>query len=304
MNHLRCLIILIFLSTSALTAQSKYGLVIGIGDYPNNSGWNKIHGDNDIKLIVDALVKKGFEHSNIITLKNSEAIKRNIISSIKSVTTRAQQGDCIFIHFSGHGQQATDLNADESDDLDEAIIPYDAVKYYHKGIYQGENHIFDDELNEHLFLLRKKVGKEGTILALIDACHSGDVTRGFEQDGRELTDFVMRGTADYFIIPELINNKQSTNSTKMKKIEWVAISGCMPYQNNYEYKKDGIYYGSLTYAFVLALGDLKLEITFKDLFKLIQQKRKEINVSNFPQDPLIEGDLIDRTSKIFVKYDR
>jgi len=304
MNYLRYLIFFMFLSTGALTARSKYALVIGIGDYPANSGWNKIHGDNDIKIIADALVKNGFEPGNIITLKNSEAIKSNIISSIKRITTKAQIGDCVFIHFSGHGQQATDLNGDENDDLDEAIIPYDAQKYYSKGVYQGENHIIDDELNELLTSLRAKVGKEGTILTLIDACHSGDVTRGLELEGAEQTELVIRGTAENFVIPKLINNKPRTNNTKMKNLKWVVISASMPYQNNYEYKKDAIYYGSLSYAFVLAMGDLKQGITFNELFKVIQQKRKEINVSNFPQDPTIEGELMDRNSNIFVKYGR
>lgn len=302
MNPLRYLVFLFFLVPVIQNAQSKYALVVGIGEYANNSGWNKINGDNDIKIVYDVLIKTGFEPGNIITLKNSEAIKSNIISSIKKITTKAQIGDCVFIHFSGHGQQATDLNGDENDDLDEAIIPYDAQKYYSKGVYQGENHIIDDELNELLTSLRAKVGKEGTILTLIDACHSGDVTRGLELEGEEQTELVIRGTAENFIIPKLINNNPRTNNTK--NLEWVVISACMPYQNNYEYKKDAIYYGSLSYAFVLAMGDLKQGITFNELFKVIQQKRKEINVFNFPQDPSIEGELMDRNSNIFVKYGR
>ena len=41
--------ILIFFSC-AINAQEKRALLIGIGNYPSEYGWNKIHGHNDGRL--------------------------------------------------------------------------------------------------------------------------------------------------------------------------------------------------------------------------------------------------------------
>ena len=59
-------------------------------------------------------------------------------------------GDIIYLHFSCHGQPIEDIDGDEDDGWDEALIPFDAKKKYQKGTYTGENHITDDELNSYL----------------------------------------------------------------------------------------------------------------------------------------------------------
>lgn len=61
MEKLWRLILLIFLSLVAFNAwgQSRLALLIGIGNYPEGSGWNLIHGNNDISIIWDALIRQG-----------------------------------------------------------------------------------------------------------------------------------------------------------------------------------------------------------------------------------------------------
>ena len=54
------LLVLLLLSGFA-NAQNKLALVIGIGDYPEESGWCKIHGDNDISIVTEMLEENGFE---------------------------------------------------------------------------------------------------------------------------------------------------------------------------------------------------------------------------------------------------
>ena len=82
--------------------------------------------------------------------------------------------DELYIHFSGHGQQVTDVSGDEPDGLDEALIPYDAAIEYGRNGYKGQNHILDDELGVWLEALRESVGPKGVIVVALDACHSGD----------------------------------------------------------------------------------------------------------------------------------
>ena len=42
----------------------------------------------------------------------------------------------------------------------------------------GEKHLIDDEINVLLTDIRKKIGEEGAMLVVVDACHSGDSSRG------------------------------------------------------------------------------------------------------------------------------
>ena len=102
-----CFIASLFLSIG-LVAQNKYALLIGIGNYPKDSGWNLIHGDNDIHIIKGLLVTQGFNTENIATLTNETATKDEIISNFNSLHERVQLGDVVYIHFSGRSPGARD----------------------------------------------------------------------------------------------------------------------------------------------------------------------------------------------------
>lgn len=79
----------------------------------------------------------------------------------------------------------------------------------------------------------------------------------------------------------------------------MEISATQPYQNNYEYKVNGTYYGSLSYAIKLSLPDLTNEDDFASMFKIIQKRREDMNVANYPQRPMIQGDSYYLKQKIF-----
>lgn len=263
-------------------AQTRRAVIIGIGSYPAESGWSTIHGDNDVPLISGILTRKGFDSKNIICLTNENATKKRIISGFNHLIAEAQSNDIIYIHFSTHGQQVTDLDGDEVDGLDEAIIPFDARKAFMKGVYEGKNHLIDDELNGYLSQIRRKIGKDGSLLVVIDACHSGDATRG---NNTEVDTVFVRGTSDVFNLEK----KVSKPSQPKKKLDWIVFSATQPYQNNYEYKLNGAYFGSLSYAVQLALSELSTKISFSELFELIQSKRTNMKVSGYPQRPMIDG---------------
>ena len=218
-------------------AATRRALVIGIGPYPTESGWAKINGDKDIPYVEEMLLLNGFQKKGITELKNEQATYAAICQHMESLIATAQSGDFVYIHFSGHGQQITDLNGDEDEGFDEAWIPYDAQFAYQKGVYEGQNHILDDQLNGWLHRLRQQVGEKGKIVVVADACHSGDGTRSSEEMEQQ---YVIRGTSDTFIIPA----SRRTSTGTSYPIEWVSISACKPYQCNFEYK--GM--GSLTYA--------------------------------------------------------
>lgn len=188
-------VLFLLFSFLPVESQTKRALIVGIGIYPAESGWSVIHGDNDVPLITAALFQRGFNLDKIIQLVNEKATKKNILKKFNQLIDQANLNDIVYIHFSTHGQQVIDLNGDEEDGLDEAIIPFDAYKTFVKAVYEGKNHLTDDELNKMFSALRKKNGKLGKLIVIIDACHSGDATRG---NSNENDSIVIRGTSDVF----------------------------------------------------------------------------------------------------------
>lgn len=209
-------------------------MVIGLGEQLDKS-WGKINGDKDVPLVATMLKSNGF--TDIVTLVNSKATKARITNAFNSLINRSQKGDIIYIQFSGHGQMMTDMNGDEKDGMDEAWIPYDAyLTYCAKD--KGEKHLSDDEIAQYMTRLRAKIGNEGTIAVVVDACHSGDSTRDVcEQDS-----VVVRGVDVDFKIP----GKRTKISTTRTSETWLTLSACQDFQLNQEY--NGV--GKLTHILV------------------------------------------------------
>ena len=278
MGRFICFISFLVLTVSAV-AQERYALLIGIGQYPDSSGWGLIHGDNDVVIIRSFLLTQGFSEENITELTNESATKRAIINAFDDLRRRARRGDVVYIHYSGHGQQITDLDGDEDDQFDEAWIPFDANKQYAVGIYEGENHILDDELNSWLNGLRAVVGPSGRIVLVSDACHSGSGTRGITGDDGAIA----RGTSERFIIPGQTMNVRK----KTQPVNWLFVGACKSYQTNYEHKTpEGEYYGSLSY--VIAHGDPNLIMAdYRDVLDRWRIALAEI--ARYPQDMDDEG---------------
>lgn len=283
MKKFICIMLLIAASCN-LSHATKRALVIGIGNYPEASGWAKINGDKDLPIVRDMLLANGFQSKDIVELKNESATADAIRKALDALVSKAAKGDVIYIHFSGHGQQITDLHGDEEDGFDEAWIPIDAQFSYAKGKYEGENHIVDDQLNQWLSQLRSKVGTTGKITVVADACHSGGGSRGNEDE----TEYVVRGTSDAFVIPG--NTKPF--SGEVGTIDWIFISACKSYQCNYEYKGTG----SLTYA----LGQQKANLSSTPAQQIQRSIRSTIaNIIPFTQTPVLEASVEGTQQSLF-----
>ena len=254
-----CIVFFLFnLAFFSLYGQENRALFVAIDNYPPNSGWAKIHATNDRNIIIPMLKKNGYKNENIKILLNENATKAAIIKGLNDLNKRSRKGDFIYIHFSCHGQQMADDNGDEPDGLDEALIPYDAKRRYAKGMYEGNNHLRDDELEYHLEKVRAKIGNTGNLTVVLDACHSGTGTRD-EGEG-----VYVRGTAyvfapDDYIQAEIDNGKLNLNLKKGKMLPPITVfSACRENEINYEYKDaNGEYYGSLSYAFCKLVTSLQ-----------------------------------------------
>ena len=280
-------VFLMLLSTVILAAQERRALLIGIGEYPPGSEWTLVHGDNDVRIVREFLLGQGLRGECIETITNEKATKKGILSALERLTKIAGKGDAVYIHFSGHGQQVTDLDGDEEDGFDEAWVPYDAWKKYVAGVYEGENHIIDDEINVCLKKLRAKVGAKGRITLVSDACHSGSGSRGLGDDE------YFRGTDEKFILPSRVARKSGRSNT----VEWLFIGACKSYQTNYELKApDGKFYGCLSYVIASSEVDLSA-VPYSDV--LTQWAEALERIVRYPQEIDAEGTVSRESNTIF-----
>lgn len=295
MRKSKHLFFLFFLCISTVVySVEKYALIVAIGDYPSSGGWHKLNSVNDERIIRETLYIQGFKKENIRSLINHEATKRNIVDAFNLLIEQTTEGDIVVFHFSGHGQQITDLNGDEVDGYDEALIPYDAYKT-NINEYKGEKHLIDDELNIFLYQLRKKAGITGDVIFMLDACHSGTATRGLYHDA------IFRGTnyrfeLDSDIVYDVAKNKlmfdeQNTfedfNRTELSPYAVISASGQQ--ELNIEIDAYGKQYGSLSYAIAETLNNTTKELSYLTFFENIQSRMSILIRGRNIQTPQFEG---------------
>lgn len=272
----------------SVSAQTKRALVIGLGEQQDKA-WNKINGDKDVPLVQTMLKNAGFK--SVTTLVNRQATKVGIVRAFKRMTASCKHGDVVYIHYSGHGQQMTDVHNDEKDGLDECWIPYDAYRKPCKKD-RGEKHLTDDEANYYLNAIRDKIGEKGKMLVVIDACHSGDGTRG--DDGE-----VVRGVEEIFDAIKSFIWRTSVEKEKEKVVNpnarenqerWITISACQSDQVNIEMKSPAV--GKLTYALWKELKNSD-KVSNGEFMKRIR-KFVNRNTSSRPQQPEMTGEDINK----------
>ncbi len=275
-------IIILILTIHSTSAQNKRALIVGISTYNprgvnSNTVWNNIHGTNDTELIKRTLRQQGF---TINSLKESKATAYNIRKAFAKLMKETKKGDVIYIHFSGHGQAVEDMNGDEQDGWDEAIIPVDAAAVYSPKSYRGENHILDDELYGYFKTLRSKIGSNGMLYATIDACHSGSSYRGEDVEDT----IYVRGTDNGFSFTgkrytPRIDKRGHIVVGKAKGMSDVCIiEACRSYEVNTEIKENGIYYGPLSFYInkVLSSTTLSSDISWTGKVRTLMDKDKRL----------------------------
>ena len=288
LTHMRQILVLYitFLCVSCnLLAQTKRALVIGLGEH-KDPAWNKINGDKDVPYIIEILSDAKYEH--IITCVNKEATKARIVSAFKILEKTCNPKDIVYVHFSGHGQQMSDRSKDETDEKDECWITYDAYRRPSEN-YKGEKHLTDDEVNYYLNLIRNKIGDEGKMLVVIDACHSGTATR--EGNDVEMT----RGVSEIFEtaitwIVDTIGNYSKVlfdNQIQQNSERWITISACKSSEVNVEMRKPSV--GKLTYA-LYKMTKEKPSTNNREFFNNILNF-VDSNSCSMPQTPELSGDI-------------
>jgi hypothetical protein len=167
-------------------ARENYALLIGANEYTNlDERWWLNGPANDVTLVRDYLVSEApvpFAPDNVTMLTdNVEGVQPATLQAIRDafadLTAKAQPGDFIYLHFSGHGTQAPATNdPSELDGLDEMFLPVDIGKW-NDSVGHVENSLVDDEIGMMVDALR---AKGADVWIVFDSCHSGTATRAVE----------------------------------------------------------------------------------------------------------------------------
>ncbi|GAV64892.1 Peptidase_C14 domain-containing protein [Cephalotus follicularis] len=130
---------------------------------------------NDVKRMYRSLVELyGFSEENITVLIDTDEYYaqptgKNIRKALTDLVRSAEEGDLLFVHYSGHGTRLpAETGEDDDTGFDECIVPCDM------------NLITDDDFRDFV----DKVPKGCTLTIVSDSCHSGGlIEKAKEQIG-------------------------------------------------------------------------------------------------------------------------
>ncbi len=274
--------ITMMIGTVSLGAEKK-ALLIGVGNYGDDSDWCKTKAGNDVLLMNRTVEKNGFHYTKSLT--DQAATKTNVISTLKKFVDILDTGDVFLFYFSGHGQLVKDQNADEYDRFDESLVLYGAPKYYSSS-YGMENHLLDEELSNLLNDIQNKLGEEGELMVLIDA--------GFGHNNEAVTKGISRGDSDPYsddlknlklkkaingIIDDVPYDKPNENRAPLVEIVAVnALGGAVDYHEN----------GLFTFAVAQSFDKITDSTSYQDFYESINEVCSLIDEN---QRPLVKGNL-------------
>lgn len=182
------------LAFSAVEAKEpqRLALLAGASNYPVAAvGDLQLTGPKfDVALMMDTMERAGFAAQDMIVLadglEETDAKRKAdglpthaaILDALKKLAKRASSGDTVLIYLSGHGSQQPDLNPGKRpfpkpDNLDEIFLPLD-IGAWTEEIQALPNALADFELGQAVNAIR---AKGALVWVVIDACHSGTMTR-------------------------------------------------------------------------------------------------------------------------------
>lgn len=236
-----------YVPTTLTINKNKKALLIGI-NYTGTS--NELYGCiNDANSIKDRISKEGFNDIIVLTDHTTQkATKSNILKEFTNLLVNSQEGDLLFLSYSGHGSYALDKNGDEKTGYDQLIVPCDL------------NMIVDDELKT---IIQNNLKPNVTLFAMFDSCFSGSVL-----DLR------------YQYMDSLNYNKFTENNKQLEtKGHVFMISGCHDYQTSVDAFINNKSTGAMTWSLLEALKQTphctwrELVINMRDLLKTSQYEQ-------------------------------
>lgn len=157
-------------------ATRRRALVVGINRYGASAGaarrraWEDLEGAvNDARTFAALLeTRYGFARQDIVLLEDQDATAARIREEFqRHLIDAGSAGDLAVFYFAGHGSRVRNTASVEADGYDDTLVPADAAA--------GVPDIRDKELAR---LCRAAARKNVMLTVVLDACHSGGMSRG------------------------------------------------------------------------------------------------------------------------------
>jgi hypothetical protein len=184
MRSITILVVSTFLALFSICAAAEQrALLVGVGKY-SVPGIDLPGIDLDLERMRETLILMGFEDSQIRSLLDDQATSKNVQSEFETwLRQGVEPQDRVVFYFSGHGSNTPDLNGDESDGVDEVLVTHDVRRVTRNG-KRALTGVVDDDT---MAMLIAGV-PSANIWIIVDACHSGTVTRDILMDNLSLGD--------------------------------------------------------------------------------------------------------------------
>jgi len=242
----------------------------------------------DILDMKSLLIKKfNVPANHFLTLTDEQATHDAIIAGFRKQlieNAKAHQDALVIFQYSGHGSQVKDRTGNKADGLDSTLVPVNSRDL--KGSYFD---IVDDEIRE---LFDELSQHTSNIVFIIDACHSGNPTRGagktrgLPEDDRPQPEPVKRAPTRGGA--QLRGGEMTAMLPRDRR--YVAIAATLPYELANEKSLPEIpkANGALTFYLLKALERAKPETTYRQLMAEVSSSVTSAFPSQHPQG---EGDL-------------
>ncbi len=115
------------------------------------------------QMLIDSF---SYRDEEIRLLLDRDATRAGIVAGLEALRDGAGPGDEIFFYFAGHGSQVYNSLSDESDKLDESLVPADSA--------DGVADLRDKELHR---LANQILDRDARLTVVFDSCHSGSALR-------------------------------------------------------------------------------------------------------------------------------
>ena len=252
----------------------NYALLIGINDYlapeiPNLNGCI-----NDVESVHQYLLNRQTVDIpfNILTLKNQEATRSEIINSFRNHLGKAKKGEIAFFYFSGHGSR--EKAPIELQKLQGGDVQHESLVCYDSRI-QG---VFDLADKELAILINELSTKEPELVLMLDCCHSGSASRNHHQKIRNIP--ITKKTRP---ITSYLTLEDSRGNILLPRSKHLLLSACNKYEYAYEDGEQEERKGIFTQTLLSTLEENDDHISYADLNFLIGQKLKQTSYRQTPQ---------------------
>ena len=275
---------------ATLNPQS-WAVLIGIDHYSDKHEDENLYGCvNDVEAIrkmLESRLKMPSCHTTLLTAPHSVKqnppsipTKLNVIGALKKIAHKAQKGDFVYIHYSGHGDRAPTIYPalKEAGAKDEVLCTL-------------EEDIRDVEFGD---FLDNMVIKGLTVLTLLDCCYSGGATRA-GSGNRVRCRRITSGESDTDPDMEKASNFRGLRNAVVSQNwfyrgrEYNLIAACQPHELAAECRTiDGTIHGAITHKFLESLESLDsqtIPVSYGKLQEVLEAKSKSLT-----QQPMLLGD--------------